>query len=230
MSNHDASSHRARRSLIGRRIALTAFAVGAAGTIPLLGLSSAANASSVNWDAIANCESSGNWAINTGNGFYGGLQFTQSTWDAYGGQSYAPRADLASRDAQIAVAEKVLAGQGIGAWPVCGAQAGNSGSYSGSNTNGGSDSSQSDSSGSSSSQSDSSQPDSSQSDSSQSQVPAAHAQKPGPAYTVKSGDTLDKIATGHKVSGGWQELYANNASTLGGNPDLNFPGQKLVLA
>ena len=226
MSNHDASSHRARRSLIGRRIALTAVAVGAAGTIPLLGLSSAANASSVNWDAIANCESSGNWAINTGNGFYGGLQFTQSTWDAYGGQSYAPRADLASRDAQIAVAEKVLAGQGIGAWPVCGAQAGNSGSYSGSNTNGGSDSSQSDSSGSSSSQSDSSQSDSS----SQSQVPAAHAQKPGPAYTVKAGDTLDKIATGHQVSGGWQELYANNASTLGGNPNLIFPGQKLVLA
>jgi resuscitation-promoting factor RpfA len=227
MSNHDASSHRARKSLIGRRIALTAFAVGAAGTIPLLGLSSAANASSVNWDAIANCESSGNWAINTGNGFYGGLQFTQSTWDAYGGQSYASRADLASRDQQIAVAEKVLAGQGIGAWPVCGAQAGNSGSYSGSNTNGGSDSSQSDNSGSSSS----SQSDSSQSDSSsQSQVPTAHAQKPGPAYTVKSGDTLDKIASGNKVSGGWQELYANNASTLGGNPDLIFPGQKLVLA
>ncbi len=74
-----------------------------------------------NWDAVAACESGGNWAINTGNGFYGGLQFTISTWDAYGGQSYAPRADLASRDAQIAIAEKVLASQGSGAWPVCGA-------------------------------------------------------------------------------------------------------------
>ena len=74
-----------------------------------------------NWDAVAACESGGNWAINTGNGFYGGLQFTISTWDAYGGQSYAPRADLASRDAQISVAERVLASQGSGAWPVCGA-------------------------------------------------------------------------------------------------------------
>jgi len=74
-----------------------------------------------NWDAVAACESGGDWSINTGNGFYGGLQFTISTWDAYGGQAYAPRADLASRDAQISVAERVLAAQGSGAWPVCGA-------------------------------------------------------------------------------------------------------------
>jgi uncharacterized protein YabE (DUF348 family) len=74
-----------------------------------------------NWDAVAACESGGDWSINTGNGFYGGLQFTISTWDAYGGQAYAPRADLASRDAQISVAERVLASQGSGAWPVCGA-------------------------------------------------------------------------------------------------------------
>lgn len=76
--------------------------------------------SGVNWDAIAQCESGGNWSINTGNGFYGGLQFTYSTWLGYGGGVYAPRADLASREQQIAIAEKVLAGQGIGAWPVCG--------------------------------------------------------------------------------------------------------------
>jgi len=74
----------------------------------------------VNWDAIARCESGGNWHINTGNGFYGGLQFTYGTWLGYGGGAYAPRADLASREQQIAVAERVLAGQGIGAWPVCG--------------------------------------------------------------------------------------------------------------
>lgn len=74
----------------------------------------------VNWDAVAACESGGNWHINTGNGFYGGLQFTYSTWLGYGGGAYAPRADLASREQQIAVAERVLAGQGIGAWPVCG--------------------------------------------------------------------------------------------------------------
>lgn len=71
------------------------------------------------WDQLAGCESSGNWAINTGNGFYGGLQFTQSTWEAYGGLKYAPRADLATRGEQIAVAELTLQGQGWGAWPAC---------------------------------------------------------------------------------------------------------------
>ncbi len=71
------------------------------------------------WDQIAQCESTGNWAINTGNGFYGGIQFTQSTWDAFGGQEYAPRADLATREEQIAVGKKVQAAQGWGAWPAC---------------------------------------------------------------------------------------------------------------
>jgi LysM repeat protein len=75
----------------------------------------------VNWSAIAACESGGNWSDNTGNGFYGGLQFTEQTWLAYGGGQYAPSANLASPSEQIAVAERVLAGQGIGAWPVCGA-------------------------------------------------------------------------------------------------------------
>jgi hypothetical protein len=78
--------------------------------------------SGVDWNAIAACESGGNWATSTGNGFYGGLQFSQSTWDAYGGTSYAPSADQASASQQIAVANRVLAGQGIGAWPVCGAR------------------------------------------------------------------------------------------------------------
>jgi uncharacterized protein YabE (DUF348 family) len=71
------------------------------------------------WDSIAQCEATGNWAINTGNGFYGGLQFTQSTWEAFGGGQYAARADLASREQQIAIGEKVRAGQGWGAWPSC---------------------------------------------------------------------------------------------------------------
>jgi hypothetical protein len=78
----------------------------------------AASASSV-WDAVAQCESSGNWADNTGNGFYGGLQFTASTWTGYGGAQYASSANLASKSEQIAIAQKVLAGQGPGAWPVC---------------------------------------------------------------------------------------------------------------
>ncbi|MGX1129561.1 nucleoid-associated protein YgaU [Streptomyces glaucescens] len=71
------------------------------------------------WGCVADCESSGNWHINTGNGYYGGLQFWQPTWEAYGGLKYAARADLATREEQIAVAQKVLAAQGWEAWPVC---------------------------------------------------------------------------------------------------------------
>jgi LysM repeat protein len=80
-----------------------------------------ATSSGANWSAIAACESGGNWSTNTGNGFYGGLQFTQQTWLAYGGGQYASSANQASESQQIAVAQQVLAGQGIGAWPVCGA-------------------------------------------------------------------------------------------------------------
>lgn len=86
-------------------------------------VSTAAPASSggANWSAIAACESGGNWSANTGNGFYGGLQFSEQTWLGYGGGQYASSANLATSAQQIAVAERVLAGQGIGAWPVCGA-------------------------------------------------------------------------------------------------------------
>jgi phage-related protein len=74
-------------------------------------------ASGTNWDAIAKGESSGNWKANTGNGFYGGLQFTQQTWEGFGGKEFAPSADKATREEQIQVAERVLAKQGPGAWP-----------------------------------------------------------------------------------------------------------------
>ena len=72
------------------------------------------------WDQVAQCESGGDWSIDSGNGFKGGLQFTDSTWAAFGGTQYASSADQASKSQQIAVAEKVLAGQGAGAWPNCG--------------------------------------------------------------------------------------------------------------
>ena len=81
-----------------------------------------ASSGKVNWPAIAACESGGNWAANTGNGFYGGLQFTEQTWLANGGGRYASSANLATPAQQIAVAQNVLASQGIGAWPVCGAR------------------------------------------------------------------------------------------------------------
>lgn len=108
-------THRLALSLTGASAALAALVANAPG---------AAAASVGVWDKVARCESSGNWHINTGNGYYGGLQFTPSTWAAYGGRAYAPRADLATKREQITVAERVLKGQGPGAWPVCSVRAG----------------------------------------------------------------------------------------------------------
>lgn len=71
------------------------------------------------WDALAQCESGGNWAINTGNGYYGGLQFSSGTWLAYGGGEFAERADLATREQQIIVAERLHAARGFQPWPAC---------------------------------------------------------------------------------------------------------------
>ncbi|MCW2522611.1 MAG: hypothetical protein JWO63_946 [Frankiales bacterium] len=79
-----------------------------------------ADTSGRDWDAVANCESGGNWAINTGNGFYGGLQFDSGTWLGAGGGAYAPRADLATREQQIAIANKIADARGSSPWPVCG--------------------------------------------------------------------------------------------------------------
>jgi hypothetical protein len=87
---------------------------------PVTGGGGGGGGGGLNWDAVANCESGGNWHINTGNGFYGGLQFTESTWLAEGGGAYASRADLASREQQIAVATRLYNQSGSGSWPVCG--------------------------------------------------------------------------------------------------------------
>ncbi|MET9608072.1 peptidoglycan DD-metalloendopeptidase family protein [Streptomyces sp. NPDC006512] len=88
------------------------------------GAAPAAAATPDTWDKVAACESSGNWAVDSGNGFYGGLQFTAATWSAFGGHAYAPNAHQASKEAQISVAEKVLEEQGPGAWPHCSVSAG----------------------------------------------------------------------------------------------------------
>ncbi|MFD8608602.1 transglycosylase family protein [Streptomyces sp. NPDC059631] len=99
--------------------ALTAVAALAGGTV--LAFPGPARAASVStWDKVADCESSGDWSANTGNGYYGGIQFSPQTWAAYGGTAYAPRADLATKKEQILIGEKVLADQGEGAWPKCG--------------------------------------------------------------------------------------------------------------
>jgi hypothetical protein len=83
-------------------------------------LGTAPTGARVDWDAIAKCESSGNWHANTGNGHYGGLQFTQSSWRAAGGLKYAPRADLATKSEQIATAKRLARIQGMGAWTCAG--------------------------------------------------------------------------------------------------------------
>jgi hypothetical protein len=99
------------------KIALTGAVLGG-GSIALAG--QAAAATDGEWDQVAHCESGGNWGINTGNGYHGGVQFSAGTWASHGGGQYAPSAELATREQQIAVAERVLATQGRGAWPVCG--------------------------------------------------------------------------------------------------------------
>ncbi|MEO3758094.1 transglycosylase family protein [Mycobacterium sp. B14F4] len=99
------------------KVAFTGAVLGTGG----LALAGHANAATDGeWDQVAKCESGGNWAINTGNGYQGGLQFSPSTWSGHGGGEYAPAAHLATKEEQIAVAERVLGSQGKGAWPSCG--------------------------------------------------------------------------------------------------------------
>ena len=99
---------------------------GAAAAAALTGIAApqATAAPDSDWDKLAQCESGGNWAINTGNGYHGGLQFSAQTWQAFGGGEFAPTANLATREQQIAVAERTLAQQGWGAWPACSASLG----------------------------------------------------------------------------------------------------------
>jgi LysM repeat protein len=216
------------------RIALGLTAAGVAGTAALLGPASAAQASSVNWDAIAQCESGGNWSINTGNGFYGGLQFTKGTWKAYGGTKYASTANKASRSEQIAIAEKVLRGQGIGAWPVCGRKGGSSKHYSGSNTSGSHSSKSSHKATHKSSHASksvthkSSKTTHHKASTTSRIVRSASVKATGKTYVVRSGDTLSAIATRYQVKGGWHALATLNTGIIS-DPNLIFPGQRIAL-
>lgn len=179
------------------------------------------------WDSLAQCESSGNWGINTGNGYAGGLQFSPSTWAAYGGTGSAANA---SREQQIAVAERVQAGQGWGAWPACAAKLGLTGAPAPQSTP-------------------VQQAPAAKAPAPAPKAPAAKAPAPkaavpkaaapaprhaaavslsGETYTVQSGDTLDKIATKLNIAGGWQLLADANTATIS-NPHLVFPGQVLQL-
>ncbi|BDH06403.1 transglycosylase family protein [Streptomyces seoulensis] len=202
------------------RASLTVTAGGAGLAIPLVAAGTADAADASTWNKVAACESSGNWSINSGNGYFGGLQFTRSTWEAYGGTRYAPRADQATREQQIAVAEKVLDGQGPGAWPACGPRAGLARGGNAPHT-----------------ESTSSHP----ARTAQSQARPAAAQDVRPQttpqsragraemYTVVHGDTLSGIAGEHRVREGWRGLYEGNRSVIGADPNLILPGQRLSL-
>ncbi|MEU2248404.1 transglycosylase family protein [Streptomyces sp. NPDC019224] len=208
------------------RASLTVTAGGAGLALPFLTAASAGAASVDVWNKVAACESTGNWHINSGNGYFGGLQFTRSTWAAYGGTVYAPRADLATRDQQIAIAEKVLDGQGPGAWPVCSEKAGL--------TQGGTTPDVSPQSERTARVPAPKKPDNASLPSRTPQTKQAAATPttvPGKrdSYTVTPGDSLSGIAEGQHLQGGWQRLYAANRAIVGDDPDLIFPGQRLTL-
>ncbi|SEC73997.1 LysM domain-containing protein [Streptomyces sp. 3213] len=216
---------------INRSSLLTVTAGGAGIAIPLVGAGAgSAQAADVStWNKVAACESSGDWSINTGNGYYGGLQFTQSTWEAYGGTAYARRADLATRDQQIAVAEKVLKGQGPGAWPVCSVRAGlTRGGDTPDIHVGGTKTTHTAKARSKAEDAKTQTVKRSVKDVQPQTTPQSRAGTVE-MYTVVRGDTLSGIAETERVDGGWHELYTANRTTVGDDPDLILPGQRLSL-
>jgi len=208
MSQHGyVGKHRApaRRRHAARSRTVPRFVVGSTGlavasTIVMAAANSAHadTGSGVNWDAIASCESGNNWQINTGNGFYGGLQFALSTWRSFGGTGMPQNA---SRETQIAVAERVLAGQGIGAWPVCGRLAHAASPAA---------------------------PKPAPVINVAASAPAPTYSGPTTEVVVQAGDTLSAIAAVHNVTGGWSALYSMNRGALT-NPDMIYPGQRIAV-
>ncbi|MEU2427988.1 transglycosylase family protein [Streptomyces sp. NPDC007861] len=217
-----------RRPSKATRIATLAGVTGAAVAAPLMASGTASAATASEWDAVAQCESGGNWSINTGNGFYGGLQFSASTWAGYGGTAYAPTADQATKAQQIEIAEKVLDGQGKGAWPHCGVGLSNA-AY----TGGGADAPASKPAApkaEAKAETPAPAPKRAEAPTTRSERPAAAPVKKGDGeYTVKAGDTLSKIAEAEKVEGGWQKLFQLNKDIID-DADVIHPGQKLHLS
>ncbi|MFF7072507.1 transglycosylase family protein [Streptomyces pseudovenezuelae] len=200
-----------------RKPRTTVALVGAALLAPLGLLAAAGNSVAADggvWDRIAQCESGGNWHINTGNGYHGGLQFSAGTWRAYGGTAYAPTADQATKSQQIAVATKVQGAQGWGAWPTCAARAGAYGSAPAANS------------GSAGTSSGTTQ--AAPTESAKTPTRSEHHADRGAShgdYTVRAGDTLSKVAARQGTT--WQKLYAVNKDVIGADPDMIVPGQSL---
>ncbi|MBW1601010.1 transglycosylase family protein [Streptomyces sp. JJ66] len=237
--------HRRPRQLITRQVARVSI-VAAVGGVAAPLAAATANAADVSvWDKVAACESTGNWSINTGNGFYGGLQFQQSSWEAAGGTQYAPRADLATKDQQIATAERLLEMQGPGAWPVCGPRAGltQGGPAPQLDVNGSAEKSaekaekaEKKAEPQAAKAGDKPEPKAEPSKKAEkAEKKAAPKAEPkaekatGEKYTVVSGDTLYGIATVKHIDGGWKAVYEANRDVVGADPDLIFPGQRLSL-
>jgi resuscitation-promoting factor RpfA len=204
-STMPATGRQQRAVRLVRRTVLTA----GAAALSLGALAAPASAAAPNdWDAVAQCESSGNWSINTGNGYYGGLQFSLSSWAAAGGTQYAARPDLATKAQQIAAAEVLLDMQGPGAWPSCGKAL------------------------------DPSAPVAGAPEAAPAAAPApapapreteaaSRAERPaGGSYTVAAGDTLSKIAAASGTT--WQALFAANEGTVS-DPNRIYVGQVLQL-
>ncbi|MFE2318024.1 transglycosylase family protein [Streptomyces sp. NPDC059441] len=232
------SKGKRRRSSKATRVAALAGVTGVAIAAPLMAAGNASAATTSEWDAVAQCESGGNWSINTGNGYYGGLQFSASTWAAYGGTAYAATADQASKSQQITIGEKVLAAQGKGAWPTCGtglSSAAYIGGASAPSTSSSSNSSSSNSSPSTSATTRSTDTAASRSASRPAaektvSTPTGKKVKKGDGeYKVVKGDSLSSIAEKKKVKGGWQRLFKLNKDIID-DADFIYPGQQLHLS
>lgn len=173
--------------------------------IALAGTANAAPDSA--WDKLASCESGNRWNIATGNGYYGGVQFSPTTWVGYGGREFAPMAHQATREQQIAVAERVLAAQGWNAWPSCSSKMGLRGFAAEPNKIR------------ASAPAPAAVPVA---------APAVAITRTGATHTVVSGDTLSKIAAQYNVAGGWQALFNRNTDVLS-SPNVLRVGQVLKL-
>jgi resuscitation-promoting factor RpfA len=196
---------------VGAALALSS-GIGLVGATP-------AEAAPTVWDRVAQCESGGNWKINTGNGYYGGLQFAAGTWRANGGTKYASQAHLATKEEQIAIARRVLAGQGPGAWPVCSRRAGLTKSNGGADRN----ATPAATSGASKTQNASDSKKKIAKKSTQKKYSAT-----GETVHVKRGDTLRKIAKRYDVDGGWKGLWKLTKKTIK-DPNLIYIGQTLKI-
>jgi hypothetical protein len=186
------------------RLTFTGAVVGALAASPWALVAPANAATGKTWDRLAMCESSGRWNINTGNGYYGGLQFGHPTWVGFGGKAYAKRADLASRMGQIRTAEKVLKVQGWKAWPSCSRQLGLT-------------------------EADKAGDPSGTPKPAPKKAPKKAPKGPGDGYAeykVVPGDTLSRIAYKRHQAGGWKAVWERNRPVLK-NPNVIYVGQRL---